>query len=221
VVKDAPSETQTLLAEKPKVRQPPITRRRALAVAVLAPLAACQSVPPMHTLGGADAATLARVQAYLNSLRTLQARFKQVWPNGTTNVGTLWMQRPGRLRLQYAPPSPLTLVAADGTVLLYNASTEASTTMPLSRSPLGILLADVITLSGPVTVTAVRRLPGQLLLSMVRTAAPSEGSLTVLFTEPPLTLSAVRIVDAHSQSIDIALFQLQAGVSFDPSLFRL
>lgn len=203
------------------VRQALIDRRRALVLTVLAPLAACQSMPPAHTLGGEDAAALARVQAYLNSLRTLQARFEQMWPNGAVNVGTLWMQRPGHLRLQYAPPSPLTLIAADGTVLLYNASTEATTTMPLSRSPLGILLSDEITLSGPVTVTGVRRLSGQLQVSMVRTASPAQGSLTLLFTEPPLTLRALRIVDAHGQSTDFALFQIRSGMSIDPSVFRL
>jgi outer membrane lipoprotein-sorting protein len=203
------------------VKQALIDRRRVLALTVLVPLAACESTPPAPTLGGEDAATLARVQAYLNSLRTLQARFEQLWPNGTVNVGTLWMQRPGHLRLQYAPPSPLTLIAADGTVLLYNAATEATTTMPLSRSPLGILLSDEIILSGPVTVTSVRRVPGQLQVSMVRTAAPAQGSLTLLFTEPPLTLHSLRIVDAHGQPTDFTLFQLHVGVSMDPSVFRL
>lgn len=161
------------------------------------------------------------MQAYLNSLQTLQARFEQVSPNGTMNVGTLWMQRPGHLRLQYAPPSPLTLIAANGTVLLYDASTEATTTMPLSRSPLGILLSDQVTLSGPVTVTGVRRLPGQLQVSIVRTADPSQGSLTLLFTEPVLSLRALRIVDAHGQSTDFRLLQLHPGVNIDPSIFHL
>jgi outer membrane lipoprotein-sorting protein len=203
------------------VRQALIDRRRALALTVLVPMAACQSSPPAHTLNDEDAATLARVQAYLNSLRTLQARFEQVWQNGAVNIGTLWMQRPGRLRLQYAPPSPLTLIAANGTVLLYNATTEATTTMPLSRSPLGILLSDEITLSGPVTVTGVQRLPGQLQVSMLRTAEPSQGSLILLFTEPALTLRALRIIDAHGQSTDFTLLQLHSGVSIDPSIFRL
>jgi outer membrane lipoprotein-sorting protein len=184
-------------------------------------LAACQSAPPAQTLGGEDAATLARVQAYLNSLRTLHARFEQISPNGTTNVGTLWMQRPGHLRLQYAPPSPLTLIAANGTVLLYNASTEATTIMPLSRSPLGILLSHEVTLSGPVTVTSVRRAPRQLQVSIERTSEPSQGSLTLLFTEPMLSLRALRIVDAHGQSTDFRLLQLHSGVNIDPSIFRL
>ena len=196
-------------------------RRHALALAVLTPLAACQSAPPTRTLGGEDAAELARVEAYLNSLRTLHARFEQVSSNGTMNVGTLWMQRPGHLRLQYAPPSPLTLIASNGTLLLYNASTEATTTMPLSRSPLGILLADEVTLSGPVTVTGVRRLPGQLQVSIVRTAEPSQGSLTLLLTAPALSLRALRIADAHGQATDFRLFQLHSGVNIDPSIFRL
>ncbi len=202
-------------------RPAPLNRRRALALFVAGPLAACQSFPAAQRLSPEDAATLERVQDYLNSVRTLRAQFGQTWPNGAVNHGTLWLERPGHLRLQYAAPSPLTMVAAEGTVLFYDASTQASTTVPVARTPLGILLADRIALSGGVTVTAVRRSPGQVQVSMVRTANPGQGSLTLLFTEPPLALRALRIIDAEGQVTDIRLFDLQPGVAIDPGLFRL
>ena len=54
-----------------------------------------------------DRADLARIETYLDSLRTLKAHFFQVAPNGAISQGTAWLDRPGRMRFQYDPPSPL------------------------------------------------------------------------------------------------------------------
>src|SRR5213596_1134392 len=66
-------------------------------------------------IGGAHAQTgVAEVERYVNSIRTLQARFVQSNPNGSVVQGTLYVRRPGRMRFQYDPPSQLKVVA-DGT----------------------------------------------------------------------------------------------------------
>jgi outer membrane lipoprotein-sorting protein len=196
-----------------------MNRRTLLTSAALASLAACHPMPPPPPLSPADAAEVRRIEAYLNTLRSLQARFIQVWPNGRTTPGTAWLERPGRLRLQYDPPSPLTLIAANGIVRLHDAANDSNTTMPVSSTPLGILLADNISLSGPVTVTGVQRAPGQVQVSMVRTSASAQGSLTLSFIDPPLTLRGVRIIDAEQQETRLILFDLRIGGHFQPSLF--
>ena len=173
------------------------------------------------TLGAADAAELDRVQRYLNSIHTLQAHFDQVWPSGTTSQGMLWMDRPGRLRLQYSPPSSLTLVAAGGTVLLYDASNQASTTMPLANTPLAIILAPVINLSGAVTATRIQNDPARLAITVVQTAAPQQGSLTLIFSRVPFGLRYIRMVDAEGRVTDLALLDVTLNVPVDRSLFQL
>ncbi|MBO6730186.1 MAG: outer membrane lipoprotein carrier protein LolA, partial [Maricaulis sp.] len=63
----------------------------------------------------ADAA-LAGINAYLNSIDTMRARFLQISPNGAPIQGLLSMDRPGRLRFEYDDPSPITVIA-DGTTV--------------------------------------------------------------------------------------------------------
>jgi len=53
-----------------------------------------------------DAADLARIEAYLNGVRSLRARFIQSAPNGGISQGVALLQRPGRMRFQYDPPTP-------------------------------------------------------------------------------------------------------------------
>ena len=166
-----------------------------------------------------DKADIARVEAYLNTITTLKARFQQIAPNGAISGGTAWLERPGRMRFQYDPPSPFLLVAGHGLVVFHDASLQQTSNIPMGRTPLGILLSANLRLSGDVTVTQIVRYPGQLQLTLLRTATPSEGTLTLVFADTPLALRSWTVVDAQRQETRVSLFDIQLGGTFDQSLF--
>ncbi len=167
----------------------------------------------------ADAATLKQIAQYLNGLRSLKARFLQVGPDGATTQGTLWLQRPGRMRFQYDKPSPLLLVAGGGTVVFHDSQLDQTTNIPVNQTPLGLLLADVITLSGDVTVTAFDRPPGQILVTLVRTKTPGDGSLTLALNADPMALVGWSVVDAQGRETRLRMSDVRPGGNFDQSLF--
>ena len=167
-----------------------------------------------------DRADLARIEAYLDSLRTLKAHFLQVAPNGAISQGTAWLDRPGRMRFQYDPPSPLLLVAGHGLVVFHDRLLNQTTNIPIGQTPLGILLADNVRLSGGVTVTAMQHLPGQIQVSLVRTASPGDGTLTLVFADSPLTLRQWTVLDAQRQETRVTLYNVETGGHFDPKLFE-
>ncbi len=167
----------------------------------------------------ADAADIARIEAYMNTLKTLKARFLQVGGDGSTAGGTAWISRPGRMRFQYDPPSPLLLVAGAGIVVFHDAQLEQTSNFPLSQTPLGILLADNLKLSGAVTVTGITRMPGQIQVSMVRSSSPGDGNLTLVFADQPLQLKQWAVVDAQGRETRVSLFNIELGGSFDSNLF--
>jgi outer membrane lipoprotein-sorting protein len=194
-----------------------MNRRTFLALPLLLPLAAAAARAAQ--LSAADQADLKRIETNLDGLRTLKARFLQVAPDGATAEGTVWMERPGRMRFQYDPPSPLLLVAGHGLFFFHDSQVNQTTDLPLSATPLGILLSDHLKLSGEVTVTGVERLPGQIQVSVVRTASPGEGSLTLVFSDNPLGLRQWSVVDAQHQETRVTLYDVQLGGTFDPDLF--
>ncbi len=171
-------------------------------------------------LSDADEATLVQVGTYLNNLRTLQGRFLQLGPDGKTTQGTVWLQRPGRMRFQYDKPSPLLLVAGSGVVTFYDSQLGQTTNIPLTQTPLGLLLADTISLTGDVTVTDFQRLQGQLLITLVRTKSPGDGSLTLMLNTDPLALVGWSVVDAEGRETRLRLSNIQLGGSFNESLFH-
>lgn len=172
------------------------------------------------TLTEADRRDIARIETYLNGLRTLKAQFLQIAPNGSVSRGTAWLDRPGRMRFQYDPPSPLLLVAGYGLVVFHDASLNQTSNIPLSRTPLGILLADKVTLSGDVIVTAIQRPPGQVQVTLVRAGSPNDGSLTLTFNDNPLVLRQWSVIDAQRQETRVTLYNVELGGKFDAKLFQ-
>lgn len=197
--------------------------RRDLLCFSLVPLllaATSASAQPSFRPTPQDQGDLARIESYLDSLRSLKARFLQVAPNGSLSQGTVWLERPGRMRFQYDPPSPLLLVAGHGLVVFNDKSLNQTSNIPISKTPLGILLSDHVQLHGDVTVTDMQRLPGQLQVSLVRTASPGDGTLTLIFADNPLTLKQWTVLDAQRQETRVSLFNVQPGGNFDPKLFE-
>lgn len=193
-----------------------LTRRILLALPIgLASLPALGFTPTAR-----DQADIARIEAYLTGLRSLKARFLQVAPDGAISGGSAWVVRPGRLRFEYDPPSPFLLVAGQTGLIFHDSSLRQTSHIPLSRTPLGILLAERASLSGEMTVTGLERLPGQIDLRLTRTGAEGDGSLILTFVDNPLTLRQWRVIDAQRKETRVTLSNLEIGGNFDPKLFE-
>jgi outer membrane lipoprotein-sorting protein len=166
-----------------------------------------------------DRADLSRIETYLDGLRTLKARFLQVAPDGAVSGGVVWLERPGRMRFQYDPPSPILLVAGHGVVMFHDRQLDQTSNVLISQTPLGILLADKITFSGDIEVLGVQRLPGEILVSLRRAASPGDGSLTLTFVDSPLALRQWSVLDQQRQETRVTLFDAELGGKFDEKLF--
>jgi len=176
--------------------------------------------PPAAAPGERDRADLARVEAYLNAMTTLRARFLQIAQNGAAAEGTAWIWRPGRMRFEYDPPEPLLLVADGGQFLMYDRELRAPTTLLVSRTPLGILLRREVRLSGDVTVAGIERTGGFLRVTVFRTSEPNEGRLTLVFNPEPLELRQWAVTDAQRRETRVTLSRIETGLRFPAGLFQ-
>ncbi len=199
-----------------------IIRRAVLRHAIWAGIGALFLSAPTAAwaLSTQDTQDINRIEAYLNGITTLKARFLQIAPSGASSTGKLWMERPGRMRFEYDPPSPLLLVAGHGLLIYHNADLDQTSTLPLAKTPLGILLEDHVQLSGAVTVLHVARDAGALAIQINRTASPADGTLTVLFADNPLELRGWIVRDGQDQETRIGLDNLDFSANgFSDDLF--
>ena len=198
--------------------------RRLCRLAVAAALAwaagAAADAPPAARLGDAERADIARIEAFLNGVSTLSARFLQVTSTGTYSEGTLYLWRPGRMRIEYDPPVPILMIADGRSLVYHDKKLKQVSYLGLESTPAGILLAETVSLSKSVTVTGFERGAGALRLTLVKTADPLEGSLTLVFGDKPLTLKKWVVTDPQGVTTTVSLLGARYGHPLDPELFR-
>jgi outer membrane lipoprotein-sorting protein len=191
---------------------------RRMACALLAAgVASCMASPPLAPI---DAQAVARVQDYLDGLQHFKARFTQAGSDGIAD-GYVWLDRPGRLRVEYVRPAPKLILANHGRLLLADHLTGATTNMPVARTPLDILLAQHIQLAGgALRVVSVQSQDDALQISVIKAATPGQGMLTLQFSRAPMRLVGVVVQDASGRTNTLALSDLDTGAAFSPALFH-
>jgi outer membrane lipoprotein-sorting protein len=194
-------------------------RRPILALPALLLAAPPPSPAAAQALSAADRADIARAESWLNNLRNLKARFLQIAQGGAAAEGTAWISRPGRMRFEYDPPEPLLLVAAHGQFFYYDKAMKQATTLPLSATPLGLLLRENMRLSGEITVSRVERGGGLTAVTLHRTGQAADGRLTLVFSDQPTELKQWVVVDAQARETRVSLYQPEYGGRFPNLLF--
>lgn len=164
-------------------------------------------------------AQVAAAEAYMNGLNTAKARFLLTAADGTQQIGTFYLNRPGRLRFEYDPPAK-DFVVADGVLIyFYDGQLGEQSNAPIGQTLADFLLRSKIRMSGDVRVERVMRGGDLLQITLIQNDDPGAGSLTLGFTENPLALKKWRVVDAQKQVVEVELFQLETGLKLNSDLF--
>ena len=87
-------------------------------------------------------------------------------------------------------------------------------------TPAWFLLRPDIKASGDVTVTRFERRPGVVELTMVETAHPDLGSVTLTLADQPLELRQWTIIDAQARPVTVTLTDPRFGMAISPLLFE-
>ncbi len=185
-----------------------------------APVQAWAAPPPAAALSAADRVDIGRIEAYLNRIDTMKARFLQVSSAGDLSEGSHFISRLGKLRIEYDPPVPILIVAARGVLTYYDKELEQVSEIDLDSTPAGILVNKTISFSsGAFTVTRFVRKADAARVTLVRREDPMEGSLTLVFSDRPLTLRKWIVIDAQGVEITVSLLKTRFGLPLNPELF--
>ena len=185
----------------------------------LLPRAARAETIQAAQLSDADRADIARVEQYLNGIGTMKASFQQFTQSEGLAFGRIFLRRPGRLRVEYDPPSEILLVA-DGTLLsYYDKELNNLQQMPLTMSPMWFLLRENVRLGGDVTVTSFKRAANSILIGLVQSDHPDAGSVVLELGDKPMELRQWTITDSAGSEIRVGLYNAEFGVELSPGLF--
>ena len=180
---------------------------------ILSPLAAASS-----TLSPAKLALITQAQDYFDQIKTMQARFQQFDSNGGQASGELYLQKPGRLRMAYDPPSPLLLVADGVWLVVFDKEINQIDRIALSSTPLSLLLNAKMSFTG---LTIIDVIPDSQAFSIIVKDKDNSdmGILALEFTQNPLRFHKWTIIDQQGIETAVTLEDMQNNNKFSPKLF--
>jgi outer membrane lipoprotein-sorting protein len=177
------------------------------------------TVAPGLRLSAADKADLKRVEDYFNTLTTVKSSFIQASSTGYIAQGMLWIKRPGRVRFEYAPPSPI-LITADGIWLTYQDNElEQTSRVPLATTAIGVIVDDTVKFDEDLTVEAVIRENNVLRVTVSRDTLLEQGKVTLTFQDQPFSLKQWVVQDAQGVEVKVALLDPVFGVDIPAKTF--
>jgi len=162
-----------------------------------------------------------QISAYFNNLDAISGEFTQTNPQGVVAQGVFHIAKPGRLRFEYAPPTPLVIIS-DGTWLVVkNKDKDRSEQYPLASTPLAMMLSEKVDLlkqseiisveKGETTTTVVLKDPDRII----------DGSLELVFNTEKGELQEWAVIDGDGQRTTVALEKIVADAEIDPELFKV
>lgn len=167
-------------------------------------------------------AQAAKVSAYLSSLQTLVGNFVQVGPDGTKTMGDFYIQKPGKVRFEYDPPSPIDIIADGSTVAVRDRKLATQDIYPLSQTPLRYLLSDRIDLLKDTNVVSVTSDDLYITVTIEeKQALIGTSRLMLMVGAKDGQLKQWTVTDPQGYDTTVAVYNLDATKKLDPSLFKI
>jgi outer membrane lipoprotein-sorting protein len=163
-----------------------------------------------------------RANAYFTGLTTLVADFTQVGGDGRRIGGTLFLQRPGKVRFDYDPPSNLEVIADGRSVAVRDRKLATQDLYSISQTPLKFLLREQVNLGQDIKITGISAEPNAVRINLEDTSTLAGTSrITLFFDTEVQNLNQWRIVDAQGFQTVVVLNKSQRGRAIDQSMFHI
>src|SRR6266849_4320227 len=163
-----------------------------------------------------------KVSQYLSSVQQMSGKFAQVGPDGTRVKGDFFIQKPGKVRFEYDPPTPIEIVADGQSVVVRNSRLATQDLYPLSQTPLRFLLSERIDLLRDTNVVGIRS--DDVFVTIVieeKQALIGTSRLMMMVGAKDFQLKQWTVTDPHGYDTTVAVSHLESGKRMDPNLFRI
>ena len=198
-----------------------LTRRSfmGLAASALVMIASQAVMAKSIALSPEQTEAINRISGYFNSFRTLKGEFTQISPKGNMSTGTMYISKPGKMRFDYAAPNPFLLVSDGKWVTLKDRARERGDQVPLSATPLRIVVAPEVDLLRDTNVLGIEQADGISQVALEDKKGSVSGRIMLVFDDNRNELQQWVIIDGKGRRTTVTLSNLEPDVKIAPKLF--
>lgn len=176
--------------------------------------------PRLAAAGGATEAA----EAYFRSFTTLRTFFVQTNDDGSIATGHLYIERPGRIRMEYiSGANGGLLVASHGRLAIFDGHGNGpATQVSLNKTPLGLILSENPDFSSSPMVSDSAQTGNTLFLTIRDPDHPERGRGTFTFTAHPMRMRSWTITNASGEVTRVVFPDPpRTGIDMPPGTFSL
>jgi len=171
----------------------------------------------------ADKLSLDAISGYLNGIQSATSDFTQVNDDGSLSTGTVYLQRPGRMRFEYDPPEDLLVMAGGGQIGVFDgrSNLRQAERYPLRRTPLNLILERNVDLSRRRMVVGHDQDGAATVVTAQDPEHPEYGTIQLQFTSNPIELRQWVVRDGQGAKTTVILGQLERVEKLSSFLFNI
>lgn len=168
-----------------------------------------------------SAENLQKIEAYLNSMKSLEATFVQMASNGSTAEGRLFIKKPNKIRMEYAEPTNV-LIVGNGKNIVYNdLDLDQVTHIDYDDIPASMILSDKIKIDGEkIKIIDFYQDTGSTSITLDYAQKGDLGPITLVFSNNPMELKQWKIVDPQSVEVSVSLYDAKKDGEIDDEVFK-
>ena len=129
----------------------------------------------------------------------MQANFIQVGPSGKVNNGKIYLDFPGKLRIDYEKPNDLLITCKGFWLTIQNRNSKTTNNIPLDNSPFSILIKQKLDFESKFFTIDLINKSGIISLKITKRDNINVGGLTLEFSENPFNLKKWIIEDIYGE----------------------
>ena len=193
--------------------------RRGLGWIAASTLLAAAAFVPLSSGTAAAQASAQEIANHFSGVHSMHGDFIQFDPNGRQSEGKFYIERPGKVRFDYAQ-QPLRVIADGSTVAVNNKKLNTWDTYPLSKTPLKLLLDDRIDLS-KANIQSVKEEPDLTTIVMGDSSVFGDSRITMMFDPKTYDLKQWTIRDNQGKDTSVMIYNVKEGGDIAESAFKI
>lgn len=171
---------------------------------------AAQAATPL--IGVEQTKAVQRINSYFNNITNLQGSFEQVDSTDKRTTGRFYVQRPGKIQFDYAPPSGLRIIADGKFLAIEDSDLKTVEKYPIQSTPFRLLLANSVDLDRDARIVGVETQEGTLSVSLEDKSNDAAGGIRLIFASGgELQLKEWLITDAQGLTTRVSVNDVVSG----------
>ena len=146
-----------------------------------------------------------QIENFFKNLATLEADFIQVGPSGNVSNGKIYLDLPGKLRIDYKNPNNLLITSKGFWIVIQDRESKTTNNIPVKSSPFSILLENKLIFKNENFKTEHSISSGIVTLKIKSQNEDILESLIMEFSEKPFSLKKWIISDTFGEKTTVLI----------------